>query len=161
MAGGGATKALAVPPAQLSVLSSNGSFLRLKASCGGGVEAQNDHFLSTNFSAARRALHEPNFNVSNWDVSEDLDCTFTLAAAAPTLFVVLYAGGYPGRFSDGAFALVPGEERVLSFTPTASGPDERQLCQVEKLRGSFSVTSLHSLLPMLSSKFDDDEKSGS
>lgn len=147
VAGGGATKALAVPPAQLSVLPPDSSFLRLKASCGGGVAAQNDHFLSTNFSAARRALREPDFNVSNWGVSEGLDCTFTLAAAAPTLFVVLDAGGYAGRFSDGAFAVVPGEERVLSFTPTAAGPDERQPCQVEKLRGGFSVTSLHSLLP--------------
>ena len=99
-------------------------------------------------SAARRALHEPDFNVSNWGVSEGLDCTFTLAAAAPTLFVILDAGGYAGRFSDGAFALVPGEERVLRFTPTAAGPDERQPCQLKRLRAGFSVASLHSLLPM-------------
>ena len=152
--GGSATKALTILPAQLSMLSHNSSFLRLRASCSGGVEMQNDHFLSTNFSAARDALHEPIFNVSNWGVSNSastgsLDCTFTLTAAVPALFVVLDAGGYAGRFSDGAFALVPGEERVLSFTPTAAGPDERQPCQIEKLREGFSVTSLHSLLPSL------------
>ena len=70
------------------------------------------------------------------------DCAFVVSSAeAPALFVVLDSGGAAGRFSDSAFALVPGEQKRVSFTP----PRGVQ-CDVGALRSSLRLMSLRDLL---------------
>lgn len=128
--------------AKAMTISSPGShaFLRLKASCSGIPQVQNDHFFAgTNFSLVRQVLGPPSIIASNWG-SEDSDCTLTLEATVTALFVVP-SSKLEGRFSDSSFSLVHGEQRSLSFK-TATG----EKCDLEQLRSTFTVDSLYSLL---------------
>ena len=68
------------------------------------------------------------------------DCALTLSAVAPALFVVP-SSGLAGRWSDSAFALVPGEQRALLFTPAGGAA-----CDPKHLRADTNFTSLFSLL---------------
>jgi beta-mannosidase len=140
VAAGGVEQALALlqPPAA----SLGASFVRLSVSCSGGESSRGEHFFpGTNFSAVRRQLLPPNIRASEW-ATAGTDCTLTLSADAPALFVIPSAAQeLEGRFSDSAFALVPGEPRQLSFKTASGGA-----CDVGALERSFAAASLHSLL---------------
>ena len=146
VAAGGTAHALALPKPDAHTT----EFIRLAASCrgvasgGGGVlrvESQGEHFFpGTNFAAVREHLLAPDISASGWSMA-GTDCTLKLSVAAPALFVVPSSSQLEGRFSDSAFALVPGELRQLGFK-TASGA----VCNVDRLRSGLEFTSLHSLL---------------
>ena len=53
-------------------------------------------------------------------VQDGSDWLVTLASQALAPFTALEAS-LPGRFSDNAFALIPGQPRVIRFTPTVAG----------------------------------------
>ena len=63
-----------------------------------------------------------------------------LAVDAPALFVVPITA-VAGRWSDSAFALMPGERRRLAFAP-ADGAD----CDLDRLQADAQFASLHLLL---------------
>ncbi|MGN6548924.1 MAG: beta-mannosidase [Pararhizobium sp.] len=58
----------------------------------------------------------------------------TIEAARPAFFVMVEAD-VPGRFSDNAFDVLPGEPRTVRFTPKASG--ERPRFRLHDLQSSF------------------------
>ena len=144
-AGGVALQALQL---QAPPLAGSVGFLRLSVSCEEGGEeggaaapaAEVEHFFpGTNFSHARAQLRDPALRAAGW-ATAGADCALTLSAAAPALFVVP-STGLAGRWSDSAFALVPGEQRALLFTPAGGAA-----CDPSRLRTDTKFTSLHSLL---------------
>ena len=146
VAPGGVAQALTLPAD--AVRPRSGAFLRLRASCDeGNMTSSNDHYFtagSENFAAARRLLQEPPGCVaSDWALAGS-SCAFSLRCEKVALFVVLDTTGSlgPGRFSDGAFAMVPGEEKRLLFSPAGHG----KVCDVEAAKAKLVISSLYSLM---------------
>lgn len=138
---GGVELALRVPSA---VVVPSRTFLRMSVTCGGGVTTQNDHFVG-NFSSSRRLLHtDPRCAAAGWRVT-GRSCAFTVTCQAVVPFVVLDSAGMlgPGHFSDGAFAVVPGETKEIVYTPAGRG----KACDLVRLkRVGVRIESLYSLL---------------
>ena len=137
VAPGGVAEALQVPRNRLTPT----NFLRMTAHCAGNVSAENDYFAGP-FAASRRVLRDPRFHTADWAL-DGASCSFTLECEAPALFVVLDSMGefQPGRFSDGAFAMVAGERKVLSYTPAGG-----KVCELSEMRAELAVSSLYNLL---------------
>lgn len=75
-------------------------------------------------------------------------CAFTITCESVVPLVVLDSAGISpgnisGYFSDGAFAMVPGEAKEILYTP--SGRDD--ICDLDHMKSvGVSIESLYSLL---------------
>jgi hypothetical protein len=148
---GGVVQALVLPEGAAETAAPGLSFLRLNATCnapGGGATRSSGgaHFvMSTNFSLARPRMGNPAITASAWgNDGESGDCTLTLHAAAPALFVMPRSTKLNGRFSDSSFSMVPGEAKELSFKTISGGV--AVACDINVLRNNFATLSLYDLL---------------
>ena len=112
-----------------------GSFLHLSATQN-GKEIQRLHFAPRPYKTY--VFNDPEIVVRSEASKGDLQ--ITLQAPKPAYFVSLESNE-PGHFDDNAFDLLPGETRIIRFTPQTSGGAERAAHSLI-LRNLYSSTQL-------------------